>query len=99
VLTFGVNNTGNGGEASQLAANASLAGISIHSLRSSTWRATSSSAIRCPRLVDVGGSLTVSALPVGEQPDDDFLSAGTDHSGFDGPNRAADGAPFDATLR
>jgi uncharacterized repeat protein (TIGR01451 family) len=65
-----------------------------------------------PELAFVSGSLAVSALPTGEQPDDDFLPAGTDHTGFDGPNRsvvvtlgsvASGGAPnvitFDATLQ
>jgi uncharacterized repeat protein (TIGR01451 family) len=65
-----------------------------------------------PELAFVSGSLAVSVLPAGEQPDDDFLPAGTDHTGFDGPNRsvvvtlgsvAAGGTPnvitFDATLQ
>lgn len=65
-----------------------------------------------PELAFVSGSLAVAALPAGEQPDDDFLPSGTDHTGFDGPNRsvvvtlgsvAAGGTPnvitFDATLQ
>jgi uncharacterized repeat protein (TIGR01451 family) len=63
-------------------------------------------------LAFVPGSLTVSALPPGEQADDDFAPSGTDNTGFDGANNtvvvtlgdAASGGPpvvitFDATIR
>ena len=39
-------------------------------------------------LAFVPASLTASALPAGEQADDDFLPAGSDNTGFDGVNRA-----------
>lgn len=35
----------------------------------------------------VPGTLTVSALPPGENADDDFAPTGTDNTGFDGPNQ------------
>jgi uncharacterized repeat protein (TIGR01451 family) len=35
----------------------------------------------------VPGSLSVSALPAGEEADDDFAPAGTDNTGFDGANQ------------
>jgi uncharacterized repeat protein (TIGR01451 family) len=37
-------------------------------------------------LAFAAGSLTASALPPGESPDDDFIPAGTDNTGFDGVN-------------
>ena len=37
-------------------------------------------------MVYVPGSLVVSALPAGQQADDDFAPIGSDNTGFDGPN-------------
>ena len=39
-------------------------------------------------LAYVVGSLAVSALPFGQQVDDDFLPTGSDNTGFDGPNNS-----------
>lgn len=39
-------------------------------------------------LAYVAGSLAVSTLPPGEQADDDFLPAGSDNTGLDGPNNS-----------
>jgi uncharacterized repeat protein (TIGR01451 family) len=63
-------------------------------------------------LAYVAGSLSVSSLPPGQQADDDFLPAGSDNTGFDGPNDsvvvtlgdvAGGGAPivisFNTTIR
>ena len=63
-------------------------------------------------LAYVAGSLLVSPLPPGQQVDDDFLPAGSDNTGFDGPNNsvvvtlgdvAGGGAPivisFNTTIR
>lgn len=63
-------------------------------------------------LAFVAGSITVSALPPGEQADDDFAPAGTDNTGFDGTSNtvvvalgtiASGGTPivisFDASIR